>query len=360
VVAPIPPPTIASHTMVRVDELETFFRLVVTDAILNFQTHKQLIACAKLPHIPSTDSVRQLLAEYDTKQWMTLGAVQTSRYTSTDFCYISDLTLLNVAFQKAHGIRGRFDVQKFINKIVCSEDNSYSSDRGAEYFVLSKTGRDMTWHVDGGVRSGYDLAVYNVLGPPEAVHCFMFLVVDVQLHAEAVARHGSTFPSCLMIYNALKLLDDSNIPVKTPDMTNCEATFCNLKNKPYYNGIQVRVISVSDTLFRVEHISGSKIGHKNIVHPRYLQFKPGYTCQLPDEISSVLQQGHSPVLKLALQTGVIKCAFRWAREGDVLVFDGSCLHAVKNWPGEQNSAALALAWNYRQLLGLLLRMGMHG
>lgn len=317
---------------------------VVADAVWNKLTRGSLVATGTLPLRPDTDSVRELLRG-SPMIWSTLILNRTQRYTDQEFCLLSNPNLFGDAFLRAYHITERFSVDAFVKRLV----QRWAPSSVYECFVLSKIRDNMTWHVDGGSKVDSDLVVYNVLGPSDSVSCFMLLVIDTMRLLQAEVA-DSSFPTYEEIDAGLIQLDSRKIPLETPDLTGCEATFCGLKRKPELNGIRAEVIEVTDDgKYLVQHGDEQKL-----VHPRNLQFEPGY-CELPDEIAFVM-----PWLPVAVQravaAGVIRCRFIWAREGDVVVFDGSKPHAVFNVPSATGLPQLALAMNYR---GVMPRVEQH-
>ena len=161
-----------------------------------------------------------------------------------------------------------------------------------------------------------------------------------------------SFPTCEDINTGLIKLDELNIPMQIPDLAGCQATFCGLTRKSELNGIRVEVIEVhGDGRYLVEHTSRDSIVKQNIVHPRNLQFAPGY-CVLPDEVARVVPR-LSVAVQNAVAAGVVRCRYIWAREGDVVVFDGSMAHAVFNVASATGRPQLALAVNYRGVIPLV-------
>lgn len=314
------------------------FASVVADAVFNYLTRGFLAATGTLALRPDSDSVRKLLLG-SSMNWSTLILNRTQRYTEQEFCLLSNSNLFGDAFLRAYHITERFNVDAFVKRLV----QPWAPSSVYECFVLSKIRGNMFWHVDGGSKVESDIVVYNVLGPSDSVSCFMLLVIDtMRLLTAEVA--DSSFPTYEEIDAGLIQLDSRKIPLETPDLTGCKATFCGLKRKPELNGIRVEVIEVTDDgKYLVQHGDEQKL-----VHPRNLQFKHGF-CALPDEIAFVV-----PCLPVAVQRAVdadvIRCRFIWAREGDVVVFDGSKPHAVFNVPSATGLPQLALAMNYRGVM----------
>lgn len=325
-------------------EIRDLFARVLADAMWNKLTHGFLAATGTLLMSPDTDAVRELLLG-SSMNWSTLILNRTQRYTEQEFCLLSNSNLFGDAFLRAYHITERFSADAFVKRLV----QPWAPSSVYECFVLSKIRGNMFWHVDGGSKVESDIVVYNVLGPSDSVSCFMLLVIDTMRLLQAEAA-DSSFPTYEEIDAGLIQLDERKIPLETPDLTGCEATFCGLKRKPELNDIRVEVIEVTDDgKYLVQHGDEQKL-----VHPRNLQFEPGY-CELPDEIAFVV-----PWLPVAVQravaAGVIRCRFIWAREGDVVVFDGSKPHAVFNVPSATGLPQLALAMNYR---GVMPRVKQH-
>ena len=313
----------------------------VSDAVSNYLAHGVLVATRTLPVTPSTDSVRSHLL-LDSTDWKTLPDKKT-QYTEYKFCYVSSYAVFATALQLAYNITMRFDAKKFIKGLV----DKWTPSSVPEYFVLSKIHDNMFWHIDGGKSVDSDMVVYNVLGPSDSVSCFLLLVVDTTLLQQAQLADPS-FPTCEEIEAGLLLLDELQIPLKMPDLTGCEATFRGLMRKPELNNIRVVVkeVDADKGRYLVKDISGDSVYYAN---PRYLQFDSGYLRVLPDEILCVL-----PRLSLAVQravnAGVVRCQFIWARECDVVVFDGSKIHAVFNIESDSRVPQLAVAVNFRGVM----------
>jgi hypothetical protein len=324
--------------------IRDLFARVVEDAVWNCLTRGFLAANATLALSPDTDDVRQQIRKDSTK-WSTLIAKRTQRYTEQEFCLVSNPNIFAEAFIRAYHITERFSADAFVKGLV----QPWAPSSVYECFVLSKIEGNMSWHVDGGSRVASDIVVYNVLGPSDSVSCFMLLVVDTMQLLQAQLTDPS-FPTCEEIDAGLIQLDERKIPLETPDLTGCEATFCGLMRKPELNNIRVEVIEVHDDgRYVVQHG-----GQQSIVHPRNLQFDSGY-CELPDEIAFVVPRLSVAVQK-AVAAGVVRCRFIWAREGDVVVFDGSKPHAVFNVASATGLPQLALAVNYR---GVMPRVEQH-
>ena len=327
------------HAMTEVGHaIRDLFARVVADAVWNYLTHGFLIATGTLALRPDTDSVRELLRG-GSMNWSTLILNRTQRYTEQEFCLVSNSNIFGEAFLCAYHIKERFSADAFVKGVV----QPWTPSSVYECFVLSKIRDNMFWHVDGGSKVASDIVVYNVLGPSDSVSCFMLLVIDTMRLLQAEVAESS-FPTYEEIDTGLIELDNRKIPLETPDLTGCEATFCGLKRKPELNGSKVDVIEVQDDgRYLIQHR-----GEQKLVHPRNLQFDPGY-CDLPDEIAFVV-----PCLPVAVQravaAGVVRCRFIWAREGDVVVFDGSKPHAVFNVPSATGLPQLALAVNYRGVM----------
>lgn len=324
------------------DAIRDLFARVVEDAVWNYLTCGFLAATGTLTQVPDTDSVRKQLLQ-DPTNW-TLISNRTQRYTDQEFCLVSNFGIFREAFLSAYRIKERFNTEAFVKGLV----QTWTLSPVYECFVLSKILGNMHWHVDGGSKVASDLVVYNLLGPSDSVSCFMLLVVDtMRLLKEQVA--DTSFPTCEEINTDLSKLDELNIPMEMPDLTGCEGTFCGLVRKPELNGMKVNVIYVDDDeMYIVEHKSGDRRGEMMRVHPRNLNFAPGY-CVLPDEIAFVV-----PHLSIAVQRAVaahvVCCRFIWGREGDVVVFDGSMAHAVFNIESATGLPQLALAVNYRGVI----------
>lgn len=328
------------------EEIRDLFVRVVADAVWNYLTRGFLAATGTLRVPPRTDCVRERLLQ-DLTNWSTLIAGKTRQYTEQEFCFVSNTKIFGDAFLRAYCITGRFSVDTFVKGLV----HPWALSSVYECFVLSKIEGNMFWHVDGGSRVASDLVVYNVLGPADSVSCFMLLVVDnIQLLQAQVA--DPYFPTCDEINTGLIKLDEFKIPMEMPDLAGCEATFCGLGRKPELNGTRVEVIEVHDDgKYLVQHNSGDNIGKQNKVHPRNLQFAPGY-CVLPDEVAHVVPRLSVAVQK-AVAAGVVRCRYTWARVGDVVVFDGSMAHAVFNVASATGLPQLALAVNYRGVMPLV-------
>uniref|UniRef100_A0A6C0J232 Uncharacterized protein n=1 Tax=viral metagenome TaxID=1070528 RepID=A0A6C0J232_9ZZZZ len=319
------------------------FAHVVARAVWNYLTCGFLAATGTLDLRPDTDSVRERLREGSTK-WSTLSPNRTQQYTEQEFCLVSNSKIFGDAFLRAYYITKRFDVKAFVKGLV----QQWGPSSVYECFVLSKIHDNMFWHVDGGSKVASDIVIYNVLGPRDSISCFMLLLIDTKRVLQAQVA-DPFFPTHEDIDAGLIQLDKCKIPLETPDLTGCEATFCDLTRKPELNGIRVEVIEVHDDgRYLVQLISG---GEQKLVHPRNLQFDPGY-CELPDEIAFVVPRLSVAVQK-AVAAGVVRCWFIWAREGDVVVFDGSKPHAVFNVPSATGLPQLALAVNYRGVMPLV-------
>ena len=326
------------------------FACVVQDAVWKYKTQGVLAAYGNPDRLhPDTDSVRKQLKQ-DPRNWSTLTVNKTQRYTEQEFCLISSTDIFREAFVSAYRIEGRFSADAFVKGLV----QPWAPSPVYECFVLSKLHDNMCWHVDGGSKGSKvesDIVVYNVLGPSDSVSCFMLVVVDTLRLLEAQVADPS-FPTCEEIDAGLIQLDEHKIPLEMPDLVGFEASFCGLVRKPELNNIRVKVIEVHDDgRYLVQHISGDSRGQQSRVHPRNLQFDSGY-CELrklPDEIACVV-----PLLSVAVQravaAGVVRCRFIWAREGDVVVFNGSLLHAVFNVESATGLPQLALAVNYRGVM----------
>jgi hypothetical protein len=319
------------------------FARVIEDAAWNYLTRGFLAATGTLALRPDTDSVREQLRK-DSTNWSTLIVDRTQRYTEQEFCLVSNTNIFGEAFLRAYHITKRFSADAFVKGLV----QLWAPSSVYECFVLSKIHDNMFWHVDGGKKVASDIVVYNVLGPSDSVSCFMLLVIDTMLLLQAQVADPS-FPTCEEIDVGLIQLDERKIPLEMPDLTGCEATFCGLTRKPELNNIRVEVIEVHDDghdgRYLVQHISG---GQQSIVHPRNLRFDSGY-CELPDEIAFVVPR-LSVAVQRAVADGVVRCRFIWAREGDVVVFDGSKPHGVYNVASVTGLPQLALAVNYRGVM----------
>ena len=318
--------------------IHDLFARVVADAVWNYLTRGFLAASCSIALCPDTDSVRERLQEGSTN-WSTLTSNTPQQYTEQEFCLVSNSNIFGKAFLSAYNIKERFSADAFVKGLV----KTWTPSSVYECFVLSKIHDNMFWHVDGGSKVASDIVVYNVLGPSDSVSCFMLLVIDIMRLLQAEVADPS-FPTYEEIDAGLIQLDKCRIPLETPDLTGCEATFCGLMRRPELNDIRVEVIEVQDNgKYLVQHGDEQKL-----VHPRNLQFDPGY-CELPDEIAFVV-----PWLPVAVQravaAGVVRCRFIWAREGDVVVFDGSKPHAVFNVASATGLPQLALAVNYRGVM----------
>jgi hypothetical protein len=329
-------------------EIRELFAHVIQSAVWNFLTRGFLAGVGTLRVTPRMASVCEHLLEDFTTKWSTLITDKTQLFTEEEFCLVSSTRIFGEVFVRAYGITGRFNVDAFVKGLV----HQWAPSSVYECFVLSKIKDNMSWHVDGGGKVASDLVVYNVLGPADSVSCFMLLVVDTMRLLQVQVANPS-FPSYEEINTGLIKIDELKIPLEMPDLTGCEATFCGLKTKPELNGIKVDIIEVHDDKqkYLVEHTSGDSIGKHNMVHPRNLQFDPGY-CVLPDEVTCVV-----PCLSAAVQEAVaaevVRCRYIWAREGDVVVFDGSMTHAVFNVASATGRSQLALAVNYRGVMPLV-------
>ena len=313
----------------------------VSDAVLNYLTHGVLVATRTLPVTPSTDSVREHILQ-DSTDWDTL-VTKRAQYTEQKFCLVSNYTVFATTLHLAYNITKRFNAEKFVKRLV----DTWAPSSVPEYFVLSKIHDNMFWHVDGGKSVQSDIVVYNVLGPTDSVSCFMLLVVDTMLLLQAQLADLS-FPTREEVEEGLLLLDELQIPLEMPDLTGCEATFCGLTRKPELNNTRVVVkgVDADNGRYLVQHISG---GLEYYVKPRYLQFDSQYLRVLPNEILFVLSRLPLAVQK-AVAAGVVRCQFIWAREGDVIVFDGSKIHAVFNVVSATGRPQLAVAVNFRGVM----------
>lgn len=319
------------------------FTRVVAGAVWNKLTRGFLVATGTLSLPPDTDSARELVLR-SSMNWSTLIPNHKQRYTEKEYCLLSNSALFADVFLCAYRIKGRFNVEAFVKRLL---NPWVPSSPLVEYFVLSKIRDNMLWHVDGGMNAGYDMVMYYVLGPSDSVSCFMLLEIDtMQLLQAEVA--DSSFPTYEQIDAGLIQIDNLKIPLETPDLTGCEATFCGLMRKPELNGLRVNVVKLQDDgKYLVQHGDEQKV-----VHPRYLQFDPGY-CKLPEEISSAVKWLPVDVqraVQRAVAAGVLRCRFIWAREGDVVVFDGSKPHAVWNVSSVTGRPQLAVAVNYRGVI----------
>ena len=318
------------------------FERVLQSAVWKYRTSGILAAVATLSNSPRTDIVRQHLLDEHTTKWSTLIQGRHTVYTEQLFCLVSSSNIFRHAFLDAYGIQERFNVDSFIKGLI----HPWAPSSVFEYFVLSKVQGNMTWHVDGGKRVASDLVMYMVLGPSDAVSCFMLLSIDtMKLLAAQVA--DPSFPSYQQIALGLASLDDHCVPMKEPDLNGCEGTFCGLSNRPDLNGIKIKIIeSCGDQKYIVQHLSGPAIGTQNKVSARYLHLPPGF-CPFPGEIACVM-----PYLPTAVQraAAVLCCYYIWGREGDVIVFDGSRAHGVWNFPSSTGRPQLALAVNCRGVM----------
>jgi len=319
-------------------EIRDLFARVVADAVFNYLTRGFLAATGTLALRPDTDSVRERLRAGSTK-WSTLTPNTTQPYTEQEFCLLSNSNIFGEAFLRAYHITERFSADALVKGLV----QPWVPSSVYECFVLSKIHDNMLWHVDGGSKVTSDIVVYNVLGPSDSVSCFMLLVIDTMQLLQAQVDDTS-FPTYKEIDAGLIQLDKLKIPLEMPDLTGCHATFCGLTRKTELNGIRVEVIEVQDDgRYLVQHG-----GEQKLAHPRNLQFDPGY-CELPDEIAFCVPQ-LSVAVQTAVAAGVVRCQFIWAREGDVVVFDGSKPHAVFNVASATGLPQLALAVNYRGVM----------
>lgn len=334
--------------------IRDLFERVIAKAVMRYFTHGLLAAVRTLPVAgtctvsPHTDTVRAHLLEEDrTTEWSTLTNGRRTPYTEEEFCLVSNPNVFRRAFVDAYGIAGRFNVDSFIKGLI----HPWAPTPVFECFVLSKTQGNMAWHVDGGRKVASDLVLYMILGPADAVSCFMLLAIDNLKLLEAQVADPS-FPNYEQIDTGLIKLDELNLSMEVPDLSGCEASFCGLLHRTELNGIKVEIIeSYDDGKYLVQHLSGQTIGKQNKVHARNLQLASGY-CALPDEINRIV-----PCLSSAVQTavaaGVVSCYYIWGREGDVVVFDGSKPHGVWNCASTTGRPQLALAVNCRGVIPLV-------
>jgi hypothetical protein len=323
------------------------FEHVLQSAVWKYRTSGILAAVVTHSGSPYTELVRQHLLNDHTTRWSTLIQGCLTAYTEQSFCLVSNSNIFRQAFLDAHGIKERFNVDSFIKSLI----HPWAPSSVFEYFVLSKVQGNMTWHVDGGKKVASDLVMYMVLGPSDAVSCFMLLAIDtMKLLAAQVA--DPSFPSYEQISLGLSSLDDLCVQMKEPDLNGCEGTFCNLSNRQDLNGIKIKIIeSCGDQKYIVQHLSGPTVGAQNKVSARYLHLPPGF-CPLPGEIACALPYLTTAVRRAAA-ADVLCCYYIWGKEGDVIVFDGSRAHGVWNFPSSTGRPQLALAVNCRGVMPLV-------
>jgi hypothetical protein len=218
-----------------------------------------------------------------------------------------------------------------------------------ESFVLSKTAENMTWHVDGGTLNKSDLVIYIVMGPHDAISCFMLLAIDH--HALVSAQcNNAKFPSDDEITMSVGQLDDISLAMKAPDINGCTATLQGLCNFRELNGLKVTVKEyIKDNNYRITLRS---TGKDKKVHVKYLVLAPQY-CPLPNEIREAATK--RPILAQAIEMNVLRCYCIWGRTGQVVIFDGSKLHGVYNFESHSGIPQIAIAVNYRGIVPHIMK-----
>lgn len=292
---------------------------------------------------PNTDEARLAIQRYPLAKWATLQENYHTVYTESEFCLVSNPKVYAEVFRSAFNITTRFRVDSFNQRCVKSW---MSSSVIYESFVLSKTRGNMAWHVDGGEKSKSDLVIYMILGPTDAISCFMLLTVDTGALLQA-QHEDASFASADEIYAGLSSLDKLSVAMNDPELVECRATLHGLERFPELNGTDVTIVKhLTNGIYRVTLDSSGK---DKKVHAKHLLVHPQFCVFLPEEIKQI-----SASLPLAtaraIAKGVVRCYCIWGRAGQVVVFDGSKPHGVYNFPSASAMPQLALAVNYRGVL----------
>ncbi len=266
------------------------------NAVRRHLFHGVFFGSSELKTSPDTAAVRQTLSQSEV-EWQLLDGTFASRYTAERFVYAQDESLFAKSFASAFG---GVDRAPPILQRMTSALSQGSVSTIAYPFVLSKTAANMSWHVDGGTSGGTDLVVYYVLGPPDAVSVIRLFGIDRPvLYAKQAV--DATMPSEALLRKKLALLDNK-VDVLPPTMTS------------------------DDQIHRLPN--------------------------LPAEIAAEIQRSDATL------NAHLDCLGCWqisAKEGDVVVFDGSQLHSVHNVPGTSGLPQLALAVNFRQIVDRMER-----
>ena len=315
--------------------------MALENAAHMLHTKGTLASAIDIPYSINTNCARTVLTSNRTTTiWNTLESGCMISYTQTIYCLASSLSLYADVFRAAFDITGRFNMDSFLRCTVSKWTMTTSI--VYESFVLSKTAENMTWHVDGGTLNKSDLVVYIVMGPQDAISCFMLLAIDH--HALVSAQcNNPKFASADELNMSLGQLDGISLAMNAPDINGCTATLQGLCNFRELNGLKVTVGEyIKDNHYRITLHS---TGKDKKVHVKHLVLAPQY-CPLPIEIREIAINLH-PILSEAIEMNVLRCYCVWGRTGQVVIFDGSKVHGVYNFESHSGIPQIALAVNYR-------------